>query len=164
MARKKSVPVSSSASTAKKKKTRKSSASTKAQAKTAVSKRTKSNSAATKTVDGILKAFDKERVAQNSALVATRKKIERLTKQISSIKEELESLKKTAVEAEIAIETLDARRDAEVGQLLSGMGIDLAVAAAAATPKAKVEKSTPLFDAAERAVDDDASTENADNR
>lgn len=99
-----------------------------------------------KTVDGILKAFEKEHVAKNRALTSTRKKIESLTKQIASIKGELESLKKTAVETEIAIDTLDSRRDAEVGALLSGMGVDLARAAASTKPKEPVEKATPLFD------------------
>lgn len=99
-----------------------------------------------KSVDGILKSFDKERVTQNSNLVSIRKKIEQLTKKVSSLKTELEGLKKTAVETEIAIETLDARRDKEIGTLLTSMGIDLGKAAAAAKPKPQVELSTPLFD------------------
>ena len=115
--------------------------------KAAASKTKTAKKPAAKTVDGILKAFDKERVSKNSALSSTRKKIETLTKQVAKVKMELENLKKTAVETEIAIETLDSRRDAEVGALLSGMGVDLSRAAASAKPKAPVEKSTPLFDA-----------------
>ncbi len=79
--------------------------------------------------------------------------IEKLTKQMESMKADLEGLKKKAVETEIAIETLDSRRDAEIGSLLSGMGIDLAKAAAAAKPKPAVEKSTPLFDGPSKAKD-----------
>ena len=145
MAKKKSTPAVKSAPVARKKNP-KSAAAKKPRAKTAASKVKKPRKPTAKSVDGILKTFDKERIAQNSSLTSTRKRIEQLTKQVNSIKTELENLKKKAIETEIAIETLDTRRDAEIGTLLSGMGIDLNKAAAAAKPKETVEKSTPLFD------------------
>lgn len=150
MAKKKSAPTSKAKLSTKKPKVRKSPA-TKAAKKSAPKKAAASKAKAArkpspKTVDTILKAFEKERVTKNRSLISTRKKIETLTKQIASIKANLESLKKTAVETEIAIDTLDTRRDAEVGALLSGMGIDLARAAASTKPKEPTEKSTPLFD------------------
>jgi hypothetical protein len=125
--------------------TRKPSSSKKAAPKRDIAKASKPKSSP-KSVDGILKAFEKERVNQNSNLISIRKKIEQLTKKVSSLKTELEGLKKTAVETEIAIETLDARRDKEIGTLLTSMGIDLGKAAAASKPKPQVELSTPLFD------------------
>ncbi len=99
-----------------------------------------------KSIDSVLGSFEKERVAQNSNLVTTRKKIEQLTKKVAELKAELESLKKEAVETEIAIETLDSRRDKEVGALLSSLGVDLGKAASAAKPKPVVDLGTPLFD------------------
>jgi len=156
MAKKKSVPVSRTRTAARKTKSRRSPA-----AKTA-SKAGKARKTSPKSVDGILKTFDKERIAKNSTLVSTRRKIEKLTKQVASIKTELEDLKKTAVETEIAIETLDSRRDAEIGVLLSGMGIDMAKAAAAAKPKASVEKSTPLFDGHDESKRDGDDSETTD--
>ena len=151
MAKKKSVRTSKAKRITKKKKVRKSPAAAKASKKkvprkAAASKAKAARKPAAKTVDMILKAFEKERVTKNRSLTSTRKKIEALTKQIASIKTELEGLKKTAVETEIAIDTLDTRRDAEVGALLSGMGIDLVRAAASSKPKEPTEKSTPLFD------------------
>lgn len=162
MAKKKTVSASKTRSAAKKSKARKSPVKTKATAKRATAKRAASKAKvakkpATQTVDGILKSFEKERVTKNRALTSTRKKIESLTKEIASIKAELEGLKKTVFETEIAIETLDTRRDAEVGALLSGMGIDLARAAAALAQKETVEKDTPLFDAPADAKQDNLS-------
>ena len=151
MAKKKTVSTSKPKPAARKSKAPKSPSAKKISAKKvarkpAASKAKAAKKPAAKTVDSILKSFDKERVNKNRVLKSTRTKIETLTKQIASIRTELESLKKTAVEVEIAIDTLDTRRDAEVGTLLSGMGIDLARAAASAKPKEPTEKSTPLFD------------------
>jgi len=98
------------------------------------------------TVDGVLKSFEKERVTLNTDLIASRKKIETLTDKIARMKTELENTKRKIVESETAIETLDARRDREIGVLLLDMGVDLARAAAAAKPKVVVDQGTPLFD------------------
>ena len=105
------------------------------------------------TVDGVLKSFEKERVVLNDKLVADRKKIVQLVKKISDLKTDLEDTKRIIVESESAIETLDARRDKEIGVLLSGLGVDLGKVASAAKPKPVVDQGTPLFD--------DAKTENS---
>lgn len=107
------------------------------------------------TVDGVLKAFKRERVDLNSALDAARKKIESLTDRIAKMKTELEDAKREVIENEAAIETLEERRDLEVGVLLLDMGIDLSRAATASKPKAIVEQHAPLFD-------DDTSTDGID--
>ena len=151
MAKKKSVPASRKKSAPKTTKARKPAAKSVASSKKAAGKKApaKAKSAkkpAAKTVDGILKAFEKERGSKNRSLKSTRKKIETLTKQVASMKAELEKAKQTAVETEIAIDTLDSRRDAEVGTLLAGMGVDLGRAAASSKPKDPVDKPTPLFD------------------
>ena len=139
---KKSAPAKSATS----KTTRKPASKKKAVPKKPTTRPVKTKAPVAKSVDGILKQFEKERSSQNSRLSATRKKIEQLTKKIKSEKAELEKLKKLAVDTEIAIDTLDSRRDKEVGRLLTGMGIDLGKAAAAAKPKATEDLGTPLFD------------------
>ena len=98
------------------------------------------------TVDGVLKSFSRQRVTLNSDLVAARKKIVQLTGKIAKMKDELETTKRKIVESETAIETLDDRRDEEVGTLLSEMGVNLSKAAAAAKTKIPVVHSAPLFD------------------
>ena len=102
--------------------------------------------AAKKSVDSLLKSFEKERVTLGSSLSAGRKKIETMAKKIAVLKAELEETKRNVVETELAIETLDARRDKEIGTLLQGLGVDLSKAAAAAKVKPPAEKETPLFD------------------
>ena len=62
------------------------------------------------------------------------------------MKDNLEATKRKIVETVTAIETLDVRRDAEVGVLLSEMGINLTNAAAAAKSMPAMERSTPLFE------------------
>ena len=98
------------------------------------------------TVDGVLKAFKRERVTLDTDLTAARKRIDSLTKKIATMKTDLETAKREIIECEAAIETLDERRDLEVGALLLEKGIDLSRAAAAAKPKTNVEQSAPLFD------------------
>jgi predicted nucleic acid-binding Zn-ribbon protein len=135
------------AATKKTKPTKKKPVRTKSAAKPANAKTTKAKKKSSPTsVDGILGAFEKERVAQASNLVAVRKKIEQLTKNVAKMKSDLESLKKEAVETELAIETIDSRRDKEVGALLSSLGVDLGKAASAAKQKPPVDLGTPLFD------------------
>ena len=155
MAKKKTTATTKSKnSAATKTSARKPAARKKTPAKKAASKPAKSKTPVARSVDGILKQFEKERSSQNSKLSVTRKKIEQLTKKIKSEKAELEKLKKLAVETEIAISTLDSRRDKEVGRLLTGMGIDLGKAAAAAKPKATEDLGTPLFDKSEAKKED----------
>ena len=106
----------------------------------------KTKAATGTTVDGVLKSFEKERVGLNDKLVAARKKVEQLAKQIDKLKGQLEDTRREIVESDLAIATLDARRDKEIGVLLSGLGVDLGKVAAAAKPKPAVDQGTPLFD------------------
>ena len=115
----------------------------KAAAKKAAPKR----KATPKSIDGIMAAYKKERVKQTAGLAAARKKIQLLSKQVGSMKQQLESLKKEAVETEVAIETIDSRRDKEIGTLLASLGVDLDTAASASKRKPVVDRPTPLFDA-----------------
>jgi len=101
---------------------------------------------AAKSVDSLLKTFEKERVTLGSSLNTGRKNIETMATKIAAMKTELEETKRKVVETELAIETLDARRDKEIGTLLQGLGVDLGKAAAAAKVKPAVDKGTPLFD------------------
>lgn len=101
---------------------------------------------AVKSVDGLLKSFESEKVTLNTKLGAYRKKIEQTTKKIAVLKTELEKAKRDLVETELAIETIDTRRDKEIGSLLSGLGVDLGKAAAAVKSKPVTDQSTPLFD------------------
>lgn len=141
-----SKPVFAAKSKAGKKTSPKKSVAKKASTKKPVSKRsTAKKSATAKSVDSILKGFEKERVSQNSDLIALRKKIEQTTKKIASLKVELLELQAKEGETESAIATLDDRRDKEIGSLLTNLGINLENAAAAAKQANTPDLGTPLF-------------------
>ena len=70
-------------------------------------KKTSAKKATATSVDSILKSFEKERVTKNSDLVATRKKLDQVTKKIASLKVELLELQAKEGETELAIATLD---------------------------------------------------------
>ena len=117
-------------------------------------KKTSAKKATATSVDTILKSFEKERVTKNSDLVATRKKLDQVTKKIASLKVELLELQAKEGETEIAIATLDDRRDKEIGKLLSDMGINLDNAASAAKKSSAADQGTPLFPDEESAQED----------
>jgi len=110
---------------------------------------------AVKSVDGLLKSFESEKVTLNAKLVSCRKKIEQTTNKIASLKTALENAKRELVETELAIETIDSRRDKEIGVLLSGLGVDLSKAAAGVKAKPVVDQGTPLFDETDKPDDAD---------
>ena len=124
-------------------------------------KKTSSRKATATSVDTILKSFEKERVTQNNDLVATRKKLDQVTKKIASLKVELLELQVKEGETEIAIATLDDRRDKEIGKLLSDMGINLDNAASAAKKSSAADQGTPLFPEEETVQED--SSENSES-
>ena len=166
MAKKKTTTASRVKKSSKAKKATK---STKAAASAKSSKTTrrrtvkaKSKPSAGATVDGVLKTFEKERVGLNDQLSSARKKVEQLAKQIEKLKGQLDTTRREIVESELAIATLDARRDKEIGLLLSGLGVDLGKVAAAAKPKPAVDQSTPLFDGPEKKKSGAAKKEKAD--
>lgn len=110
--------------------------------------------ATAKSIDSIIKQFEKERVAQNTTLELTRKKIQQTADSIARFKLELAELYQQETATATAIETLDSRRDQEVGSLLTNLGINLENAAAASKKNTKEDLGTPLFP-------DDAAAEDA---
>ena len=132
--------------------------------KTSAKSRTKASS-----VDGILKQYQKERVAKESNLVSVRSKIKDLTGKIQAYEKQIVKLKAQQLDTENSICTLDTRRDQEVAHLLSSLGINLDSIASAgdAAGKKKVDKPTPLFDAKSEddgSVDGDMSQEELEKR
>jgi len=115
-------------------------------ANTKTAKRSKKSPAAATSVDRLLKSFEQERQTLGSDLTAGRKKIETMTSKIAAMKADLEKTKRAVVETELAIETLDSRRDKEIGAVLHGLGVDLGKAASVAKVKPPEDKGTPLFD------------------
>jgi chromosome segregation ATPase len=107
--------------------------------------RGRSKAAQPKSIDGILKGFEKERVSLKSSLVSTQKGIDQTIKQLASLKSKLTQLQKQEADTEIAIETLDARRDKEIGSMLNSIGINLESAAAAVKKETAADLGTPLF-------------------
>ena len=125
-------------------------------AKSSAKSRSKASS-----VDGILKRYEKERVAQETRLVSVREQIKDLTSKIQAYQKQIVKLKSQQLDTENSICTMDIRRDQEVAGLLSSMGINLDSIASAgeAAGKKKVDKPTPLFDAAKESDDQDSSAE-----
>jgi chromosome segregation ATPase len=76
-------------------------------------------------VDSILKKFKKERVTLDTGLVTVRKKINELNAKTRAFEEQIAKLTEKELVTEEAIEQLDARRDAEVSELLSKLGVKL---------------------------------------
>ena len=109
---------------------------------------TKSRSKAS-SVDGILKRYQKERIAHESKLVSVRDQIHKLTSKIQTYQKQIVKLKSQQLDTENSICTLDIRRDQEVAGLLSSLGINLDSIASIgeSVGKKKVDKPTPLFDA-----------------
>ena len=133
-------------------------------AKSSSKSRTKASS-----VDGILKRFQKERVAQEAKLVSVREKIKELTSKIQAYQKQIVKLKSQQLDTENSICTLDIRRDQEVAGLLSSLGINLDSIASAgeAVGKKKVDKPTPLFDGSQENDGQDSSgvsTSEAENK
>jgi len=129
---------------------------TKTAAKSSAKSRSKASS-----VDGILKRYQKERVAQEAKLVSVREQIKDLTNKIQAHQKQIVKLKSQQLDTENSICTMDIRRDQEVAGLLSSMGINLDSIASAgeAVGKKKVDKPTPLFDSAKESEGHEASAE-----
>ena len=127
---------------------------TKTAAKSSSKSRTKASS-----VDGILKRYQKERVAQEAKLVSVREEIKDLTSKIQAYQKQIVKLKSQQLDTENSICTLDIRRDQEVAGLLSSLGINLDSIASAgeAAGKKKVDKPTPLFDGSQENDGQDSS-------
>ena len=152
---KKKAPVSKASpkKTAAKKDVKKT-ATKKTAAKSSSKPRTKASS-----VDGILKRYQKERVAQEAKLVSVREKIKDLNSKIQAYQKQIVKLKTQQLDTENSICTSDIRRDQEVAGLLSSLGINLDSIASAgeAVGKKKADKPTPLFDGSQENDDQDSS-------
>ncbi len=152
---KKKAPVSKASpkKTAAKKDVKKTAAK-KTAAKSSSKPRTKASS-----VDGILKRYQKERVAQEAKLVSVREKIKDLNSKIQAYQKQIVKLKTQQLDTENSICTSDIRRDQEVAGLLSSLGINLDSIASAgeAVGKKKADKPTPLFDGSQENDDQDSS-------
>ena len=129
-------------------------AAKKTAAKSSSKPRTKASS-----VDGILKRYQKERVAQEAKLVSVREKIKDLNSKIQAYQKQIVKLKSQQLDTENSICTSDIRRDQEVAGLLSSLGINLDSIASAgeAVGKKKADKPTPLFDGSQENDDQDSS-------
>jgi len=94
-------------------------------------------------VDGILKRYQKERIAHESKLVSVRDQIHKLTSKIQTYQKQIVKLKSQQLDTENSICTLDIRRDQEVAGLLSSLGINLDSIASIgeSVGKKKVDKS-----------------------
>ena len=154
---KKKAPVSKASpkKTAAKKDVKKTAAK-KTAAKSSSKPRTKASS-----VDGILKRYQKERVAQEAKLVSVREKIKDLNSKIQAYQKQIVKLKTQQLDTENSICTSDIRRDQEVAGLLSSLGINLDSIASAgeAVGKKKADKPTPLFDGAQENDQDSSAKE-----
>jgi len=109
--------------TAKKKPATKKSASKPASKKSTKAKTSKPRPVTS--VDGVLKKYEKERAAQDSQLVALRKKIEELETKARVFEEQIAKLKDQESSTENAIAQLDSKRDEEVSRVLSKLGVSL---------------------------------------
>lgn len=118
---------------------------TKASAKKKTTKRAKGGStksrgkAKPKSVDGVLLAYEKERVVRQSNLESLTKKINDLVKKTEAYKIQIEKLSAEKDETVKIIAELDQRRDAEVAEVLSSLGINVGM-------MSKPVEDRPLFD------------------
>lgn len=100
-----------------------------AQSTTAKTKSPRGNS-----VDALLKKFEKERKTQEAKLSNSIKKIDELEFKSEKLAEQIAKLKETAKSTQTEIDQLDSRRDAEVAEVLTKLGVQLSTGQVAATP------------------------------
>jgi hypothetical protein len=104
-------------------------------------------------VDAVLKKYQKERVSLNSSLVTVRKKIDELNAKTRAFEEQISKLTEKEMVAEESLQNLDVRRDAEVSELLSKLGVNIG----ASGSKASASRSTSQpSSAASQSSDDDS--------
>jgi hypothetical protein len=125
---------------AKRKKVTKATKPTKSTDKQKGSTARKKSSSADKSVDSILKTFDKRRTEQQAKLSAVTKKIALLEAKTKAQQAEIVSLKKAQTTAETTIGKLDIDRDQAVRKLLEKLGVNLVGETASAAKKKKTAK------------------------
>jgi len=85
----------------------------------------KNTGAGAKSVDGLLKKYEKERSAQGSQLATLGKKIKDLQAKTRVYENQIVKLQTQENALQVAIAKLDSRRDKEVGKLLGKLGVQL---------------------------------------
>jgi chromosome segregation ATPase len=115
----------------KKKVTKKATKATKAKAvrptktKPTKTKTAKARPAKPKSVDSILQKYEKQRVTCNSKLTSIRAKIEDLQAKTKAYAEQINKLTEQELVTESVIAELDSKRDSEVSELLTKLGVNL---------------------------------------
>jgi chromosome segregation ATPase len=115
----------------KKKVTKKATKATKAKAvrptktKPTKTKTAKARPAKPKSVDSILQKYEKQRVSCNSKLTSIRAKIEDLQAKTKAYAEQINKLTEQELVTESVIAELDSKRDSEVSELLTKLGVNL---------------------------------------
>ena len=128
MAKKKYALSGAAKKVAKKKSTKKKVGKKKAPKKKRPAKNTHSSGKRSResSVDAVLKKYENERSSQETQLVTLRKKIEDLETKTRTYQAQIAELKKQESVTENTIADLASRRDAEVSNLLSKLGVQLA--------------------------------------
>ena len=89
----------------------------------ATAKKTAKKPRASTSVDGILNRYRKERASQESQLAAVRKKIADLEAKTAAFQQQIAKLNDQETATLLQVEELDAKRDQEVSELLSKLGV-----------------------------------------
>jgi chromosome segregation ATPase len=110
----------------KKKVTKKATKATKAKAvRPTKTKTAKARPTKPKSVDSILQKYEKQRVTCNSKLTSIRAKIEDLQAKTKAYAEQINKLTEQELVTESVIAELDSKRDSEVSELLTKLGVNL---------------------------------------
>ena len=124
-------------------------------AKKAVPKR---STARGNSVDTLLKKYENERKTLESRLASSQKGIKDSELKVKKLQDQVMKLKKQAATAEAEMNSLDARRDAEIAEVLARLGVQLSAAGAKKTPPTPELPFEP-DDSPEPSADDDKDTE-----
>jgi chromosome segregation ATPase len=81
-------------------------------------------------VDSLLKKYEKERKTQESKLSASLKKIKDLELKAQKLEEQIAKLKDDSKTTQAEIDQLDSRRDADIAEVLSKLGVQLSAGSA----------------------------------
>ena len=111
-----------------------------------------------RSLDAIMKKHEKERVSKESLLLSTQKKIEGLESKRDKLNTEISKLKESERNTSEEISAIATKRDAEVNELLTKMGVQLGGSSAASSPP--VPDPTPEPEPDEETEDFDANGEN----
>ncbi len=94
-------------------------------------------------VDGVLKKFEKERATKQASLESVRKRIADLEAKSKAMQEQITKLTQQEVETVTLISQLDARRDEEVSEMLSRLGVQITSAPTDSVPEVSENDTQP---------------------